>query len=274
MVYKRICVSSNHLYFSIDDFDEEDLIADTPTLHFMYSSPQFDGQLPGDIFSEPTFNKNLEDDSFEGVFVETNPVEPAVGPTTPVDTPPAVIPPPPPVFQGEEGLSSQLHVLVKELLSDNPEASPELIAVSFKGVTINISRDSWAILRAAFPNLEEASTLPTKADRAIQISLSDLTDLASTSDPPPGFEKANNKAKRVKKKVTSGIHMPMPFKKHLSKMKKGKKSEVNSLELNHLHDPEARGILTCSKSSEDNESGSHSRVPEAKPLMVEKREDN
>ncbi|XP_020256332.1 uncharacterized protein LOC109833173 [Asparagus officinalis] len=30
--------------FSIDDFDEEGLIAETPTLHFMYSSPQFDGQ--------------------------------------------------------------------------------------------------------------------------------------------------------------------------------------------------------------------------------------
>ncbi|XP_020249244.1 uncharacterized protein LOC109826633 [Asparagus officinalis] len=69
------------------------------------------------------------------------------------------------------------------------------------------------------------------ADRSIQISLSDSTELASTSDPPPGFEKANSKAKRVKKKVTSGIHMPMPFKKHLSKMKKGKKS-VSSLSPN------------------------------------------
>ncbi|XP_020249764.1 uncharacterized protein LOC109827210 [Asparagus officinalis] len=58
--------------FSIDDFDEEGLIAETPTLHFMYSSPQFDGQLPGDIFSEPTFDKNLEDDSFEGICLLPN----------------------------------------------------------------------------------------------------------------------------------------------------------------------------------------------------------
>ncbi|XP_020243016.1 uncharacterized protein LOC109821246 [Asparagus officinalis] len=48
------------------------LIADTPTLHFMYSSPQFDGQLPGDIFSEPTFDNNLEDDSFEGICLLPN----------------------------------------------------------------------------------------------------------------------------------------------------------------------------------------------------------
>ncbi|XP_020248576.1 uncharacterized protein LOC109836085 isoform X1 [Asparagus officinalis] len=96
--------------FSIDDFDEEGLIAETPTLHFMYSSPQFDGQLPGDIFSEPTFDKNLEDDSFEGVFVENDPVEPAMGPTTPVDTPPAVTPPPPPVTQ--EGMNT-IYLLFK-----------------------------------------------------------------------------------------------------------------------------------------------------------------
>ncbi|XP_020272669.1 uncharacterized protein LOC109847843 [Asparagus officinalis] len=76
--------------FSIDDFDEEGLIAETPTLHFMYSSPQFDGQLPGDIFSEPTFDKNLEDDSFEGP-------------------------------------SSRLHILARELLSDD---DPEKIALS------------------------------------------------------------------------------------------------------------------------------------------------
>ncbi|XP_020256935.1 uncharacterized protein LOC109833604 [Asparagus officinalis] len=110
--------------FSIDDFDEEGLIAETPTLHFMYSSPQFDGQLPGDIFSEPTFDKNLEDDSFEGVFVENDPVEPAMGPTTPVDTPPAVTPPPPPVTQ--EGPSSRLHILARELLYDD---DPEKIVI-------------------------------------------------------------------------------------------------------------------------------------------------
>ncbi|XP_020242920.1 uncharacterized protein LOC109821138 [Asparagus officinalis] len=93
-------------------------------LHFMYGSPQIDDQLPGDIFPESTFPKNPEDGSFEEAFVENNPVEPSVGPTTPVDTSTAVTPPLPPVTQ--EGPSSRLHVLAKELLSDD---DPEKIVI-------------------------------------------------------------------------------------------------------------------------------------------------
>ncbi|ONK68191.1 uncharacterized protein A4U43_C05F8590 [Asparagus officinalis] len=112
--------------FSTDDFDEEGLLVDTPMLHFMYDSPQIDDQLPGDMFPEFTLPKNPEDGPFEEAFVETDPVEPAVRPATLADTSTAVTPPLPPVTQGEEGLSSRLHVLVKELLSDN---DPENIVI-------------------------------------------------------------------------------------------------------------------------------------------------
>ncbi|ONK73139.1 uncharacterized protein A4U43_C04F27650 [Asparagus officinalis] len=112
--------------FLTDDFDEEGLLVDTPMLHFMYGSPQIGAQMPEDMFPESTFPKNPEDGPFEEAFVETDPVEPAVRPTTSADTSTAVTPPLPPVIQGEEGLSSRLHVLVKELLSDN---DPEKIVI-------------------------------------------------------------------------------------------------------------------------------------------------
>ncbi|ONK60127.1 uncharacterized protein A4U43_C08F14600 [Asparagus officinalis] len=100
--------------FLTDDFDEGGLLVDTPMLHFIYGSPQTDDQLP-----ESTLPKNPEDGPFEEAFVETDPVEPAVRPTTSADTSTAATPPLPPVTQGEEGFSSRLHVLAKELLSDN-----------------------------------------------------------------------------------------------------------------------------------------------------------
>ncbi|ONK64948.1 uncharacterized protein A4U43_C07F31760 [Asparagus officinalis] len=95
-------------------------------LHFMYGFPQIDDQMPEDMFPESTLPKNPEDGPSEEAFVETDPVEPAVRPTTSTDTSTAVTPPLPPVTQGEEGLSSRLHVLVKELLSDN---DPEKIVI-------------------------------------------------------------------------------------------------------------------------------------------------
>ncbi|ONK77961.1 uncharacterized protein A4U43_C02F12740 [Asparagus officinalis] len=63
--------------------------------------------------------------------------------------------------------------------------SPELIAVSFKGITIDISRDSWDTLRAAFPNLEEASSLPSHADRANQFLLLIFVDVNFRWHGPP-----------------------------------------------------------------------------------------
>ncbi|ONK56545.1 uncharacterized protein A4U43_C10F9910 [Asparagus officinalis] len=112
--------------FPTEDFDGEGLLVDTPMLHFMYDSPQIEDQMPEDMFPESALPKNPEDGSFEGAFVETDPVEPAVRPATPADTSTAVTPPLPLVTQGEGGLSSRLHVLVKELLSDN---DPEKIVI-------------------------------------------------------------------------------------------------------------------------------------------------
>ncbi|ONK58388.1 uncharacterized protein A4U43_C09F11780 [Asparagus officinalis] len=90
--------------FSTDDFDEEGLLVDTPMLHFMYGSPQIDDQMPEDMFPECTLPKNPEDGPSEA-FVETDPVEPAVRPTTLADTSTAVTPPLPPVTQGEGGIN-------------------------------------------------------------------------------------------------------------------------------------------------------------------------
>lgn len=53
--------------FSIDDFDEGSLFADTPMMHYIYSSPQINDQLPGDMFPESAFANNPEDGSFEGM---------------------------------------------------------------------------------------------------------------------------------------------------------------------------------------------------------------
>lgn len=46
------------------------------------------------------------------------------------------------------------------------------------------------------------------------------------------------------------------------------------LEFNHLHNPNARGITVGGKASEDHQPGCYSRGPEAKPLMVQQREDS
>ncbi|ONK77889.1 uncharacterized protein A4U43_C02F11920 [Asparagus officinalis] len=65
-----------------------------------------------------------------------------------------------------------------------PGSPPDLITVSFKGIAINISKESWAALSAAFPNLEEDSILPPIADRAIQPLLVAAPTRRPTAAPP------------------------------------------------------------------------------------------
>ncbi|ONK66729.1 uncharacterized protein A4U43_C06F11350 [Asparagus officinalis] len=95
------------------------------------------------------------------------------------------------------------------------------MAVSFKGITIDISKDSWSTLKAAFPHLVDVPSLSTKDDIAIQISSTDSKDLASSSDIPPGFEHAKRKPKPAKKKASSSHPVHRPFRKHLAMLKKG-----------------------------------------------------
>ena len=52
--------------FLVDDFDEEGLPMDTSMFHFMYDSPQIDGQLPEDMFPEPALSQDPENGSSEG----------------------------------------------------------------------------------------------------------------------------------------------------------------------------------------------------------------
>ncbi|ONK60400.1 uncharacterized protein A4U43_C08F18030 [Asparagus officinalis] len=102
------------------------------------------------------------------------------------------------------------------------------MAVSFKGIMIDISKDSWFSLKAAFPHLVDVPSLSPKEDSAIQISSSDSKDHASSSDIPPGFEPAKKKSKQTKKKASSSNPLHRPFRKHLAMLKKvryGRESE-------------------------------------------------
>ncbi|XP_020276284.1 uncharacterized protein LOC109850642 [Asparagus officinalis] len=104
-------------------------------------------------------------------------------------------------------------------------APPELMAVSFKGITIDISKDSWFSLKAAFPHLVDVPSLSPKGDSAIQISSTDSKDQNSSSDIPPGFEPAKKKSKRTKKKISSSNPSHRPFRKHLAMIKKGEEDD-------------------------------------------------
>ncbi|ONK77936.1 uncharacterized protein A4U43_C02F12490 [Asparagus officinalis] len=134
-----------------------------------------------------------------------------------------------------------------------PQSVPvleELMEVSFKGIPIKITRDSWTMLSVAIPDLvgnSKVDPLSSKASPQVVVSSSsDSLEGASSSTPPSCFEHVKRSSK---KKSSKRMLAYLPHKKHLAIMKrsfppgsKGKSPSsssslpISSSSLNKLHD--------------------------------------
>ncbi|ONK60769.1 uncharacterized protein A4U43_C08F22420 [Asparagus officinalis] len=71
-------------------------------------------------------------------------------------------------------------------------SSPSLVEVTFKGVQIRITKESWELLSLVLSHSAKVApphSLSTQIDQVIRISSSDSMDKDSSLKPPPGFEK-------------------------------------------------------------------------------------
>ncbi|ONK68130.1 uncharacterized protein A4U43_C05F7760 [Asparagus officinalis] len=151
----------------------------------------------------------------------------------------------------EEGEPSQIpHKGSSSLPPQSVPVLEELMEVSFKGIPIKITRDSWAMLSVAIPDLagnSKVDPLSSKASPQVVVSSSsDSLEGASSSAPPPGFEHVKRSSK---KKSSKRMLACLPHRKHLSIMKrsfpqgsKGKSPSsssslpISSSSLDKLHD--------------------------------------
>ncbi|ONK65133.1 uncharacterized protein A4U43_C07F34020 [Asparagus officinalis] len=130
-----------------------------------------------------------------------------------------------PVDKGKQPMAAAEGGHPRECLDDLPPAPvgsiiPDLMDVVFKGVQIKITKASWENLVSALPNQDAvtpaSNSIPEEA--AIPVSSSNSTEIASSSDPPPGFE---NVKRQAKKKSSRCMMTHMPHRRHLSLLKKG-----------------------------------------------------